>query len=501
MKLTVFLVEDETPTRNGIRENVPWDLLELNYVGEARNGEEAYSQILDLQPDIVITDIKMPMMNGIDLSARIRDALPRTKIIFISAYDEFSFAQKAIDLGVRQYVLKPITPKKMISALQKVKILHQDEILERRRGFRENLGHPVSFPSAEDALDSRISDKWICAVVADAVDEKAFFGLVPQYRDNAFIVFFDGSPPGCFILGESLEECRDKAYRFIGGIDEEVIPPSTRFSISDVVRGTSEGAELYRRALKTQNHRYLLEGARVSSYPELEQLLSRNRSLVCQESDSLVDFILEGDPSGCRAFVEDRIRSPKSIRLGMRFFLIYTAVDFLAVLTDFLMENVGNPEEAVAEFADPDTVLESCTDIDATIDALTPVLMYVVELRDRIRSPYYQVMQKARADIEEHYSDSQYSLIRCAATCGMSPAHFSTVFKQTMQISFIKYLTRIRMDRAKYLLRSTSLQALEIAREVGYRDSHYFSFVFRKNLELTPTAYRNGSEAPERIGG
>ncbi|NLW03263.1 MAG: response regulator, partial [Clostridiaceae bacterium] len=113
----VFLVEDESVVREGIRKNIQWEQYGFHYTGDASDGELALPMIREIQPDLLITDIKMPFMDGLTLIKLVRNELPRTKIVIISGYDDFAYAQQAISMGVDQYLLKPIIKDKLVEIL------------------------------------------------------------------------------------------------------------------------------------------------------------------------------------------------------------------------------------------------------------------------------------------------------------------------------------------------------------------------------------------------
>ena len=123
----VFLVEDEKVVREGIRENVLWEQYGFHYTGDASDGELALPMIRKIQPDLLITDIKMPFMDGLSLIKLVRKELPKTKIVIISGYDDFSYAQQAIHLGVEQYLLKPIIKDKLVEMLIEMREKMQEE--------------------------------------------------------------------------------------------------------------------------------------------------------------------------------------------------------------------------------------------------------------------------------------------------------------------------------------------------------------------------------------
>ena len=125
--LKVFLTEDESIVREGLRDNIPWEEYGFTFAGEAADGEMALPLIRKIKPDILITDIKMPFMDGLEISRIVSRELPNTKIIIISGYDDFEYARQAIELHVDQYLLKPVTKVGMIRALEQTKRRIEDE--------------------------------------------------------------------------------------------------------------------------------------------------------------------------------------------------------------------------------------------------------------------------------------------------------------------------------------------------------------------------------------
>ncbi|MGZ9235591.1 MAG: response regulator, partial [Anaerolineales bacterium] len=134
MAYKVFFVEDEIITREGIRDNVDWRACGFEFCGEATDGEMALPLLRAAQPDVLITDIKMPFMDGLQLSKIVRERMPWVKIIILSGHDEFEYAQKAISLGITDYLLKPVTVQNLQTVLQKLSVQ-----LDQERKEQENL--------------------------------------------------------------------------------------------------------------------------------------------------------------------------------------------------------------------------------------------------------------------------------------------------------------------------------------------------------------------------
>ena len=145
----VFLVEDEAIIRHGIRDNIDWASHGFEFAGEAGDGEYAYPLILKAQPDILVTDIKMPFMDGLELSRLVKKTLPRTRIIVLSGYNEFEYAKEAIKIGISDYLLKPVSSAGLIDALKKA----ADEIREERENSRLLERYFVSYEKYTEFLD------------------------------------------------------------------------------------------------------------------------------------------------------------------------------------------------------------------------------------------------------------------------------------------------------------------------------------------------------------
>ena len=145
----VFLVEDEAIIRHGIRDNIDWASHGFEFAGEAGDGEYAYPLILKAQPDILVTDIKMPFMDGLELSRLVKKTLPRTRIIVLSGYNEFEYAKEAIKIGISDYLLKPVSSAGLIDALKKA----ADEIREEREKSKLLERYFVSYEKYTEFLD------------------------------------------------------------------------------------------------------------------------------------------------------------------------------------------------------------------------------------------------------------------------------------------------------------------------------------------------------------
>ena len=149
---TIFLVEDEYAVRERMKRSINWEENGFILIGEAGDGEIAYSKILENKPDIVITDIKMPFMVGLELSRLLRESMPQIKILILSGYDDFKYAKEAISIGVTDYLLKPITSKKLIEAIKKVSFIIEKERVEEKQLKKQLLSQEISHNQAKKSF-------------------------------------------------------------------------------------------------------------------------------------------------------------------------------------------------------------------------------------------------------------------------------------------------------------------------------------------------------------
>ena len=494
MDLKLFLVEDEFPTRKGIRENVPWDILSFDYVGEARNGEEALPLILELRPDVIITDIKMPRMDGLQLSRKIKQILPRIKIIIISAFDEFELAQQAIEIGINKYILKPITPKKIIESLQEIKLIYEKELIDSGNRLPHNESIPVSLPDFKESCNMLDEQSYHLVLLFACEKEISITNLIELFKQDKNMIFFKGEPYGYIITDNSEEACIEHAYKTAQIIKQEFLNEPITVSLGKAETGNTGCSDSYKQALRAMNHKHLIGDNIIIAFPELEFITRHNQKLINLNRGNFFEFLIMGKKEDCSTFLVEYFQSPKSINLSIKNYLFYMVIDTLNNIASFISENIGEPTKLIGELAYIDHLLEECTTVEKAVMALTPIMKDALALRGKIRGTYYSVMQSAKKEIEKMYGNSSFSLISIASSCKMSPAHFSTVFKQNMGVSFIKYLVNFRIEKAKKLLKTSSFRSSEIAFKVGYNDAHYFSFSFKKNVGITPTDFRKNSD-------
>ena len=406
----VFLADDEIVIREGIRNSFPWGETDYQLVGEAPDGEVALSMIRDTKPDILITDIRMPFMDGIDLCRAVRRQMPLIGIIILSGYDEFEYARQAIQLGVREYLLKPITAQELRQVLDRVSAALREEQAGRSRGAQKQ-GEDGSLFIKEKLLSTLYSEDAAESDAASVVSQLRSMGVqLTAGRYTVVDAAFSPAAQGMALLRELAEGS--------GGIAH--------------VTGSRTGA------------RILILGDNDSDAEE------RAYSFAA----SAVTELERGGCRGIRMSIGETVSQPGCVIDSMK-----SAAHIRHVLADHAKD--------------------------------APAIVGVRDFGDAgDGGNAHTVVAWARLYLAEHFSDSNLMLKDVADAVGMSESRLSTVFAQECGKTFTEYLTGLRLGRARELLATTDKRSAQIAQETGYNDAHYFSYLFKKNLGVTPGEYR-----------
>ena len=535
----LFLCEDEIVMRDGIKKHIDWEKEGIEFVGEAADGELAYPMILEQKPDILITDIKMPFMDGLELSELVRKELPDIKIIILSGYDEFSYAQKAVSLGVTEYLLKPISPAKLRESIKAVAEKIEEERLiseseaewakeeeeERReieihRLFDSLIMNDMSTSEViekarklEISLTARVYQmtRIYFAISGESTDSfsehrnalgSAFAELVGE-RDEC--VLFDRGIDGfaLLVMADSEDEAKNNTGEIIKalrGIMDESTDTDYFIGVGNIAERLSEIRYTYDDANRALARRFLSNGERVIySYEHDTDRVSKAEgelnigSVVDAESPhkAIESFLKTGTTDEADPLLDSIFSSIGEQNVKSMIFLNYVTMDIYFAMARFMKEMKSDTAEIEDELGDINSLISHTKDGEGVKDYLKKYLKKVVEIRDsRSAKKYSRLLQNAISYIDENYASEDISLNNVASTVNISPNHFSTIFSQEVGQTFIEYLITKRMEKAKELLMTTDMRSNEIAYAVGYKDPHYFSYTFKKTQGMTSREFR-----------
>lgn len=527
--LKVFLVEDEYVVREGIKRNVDWQAHGYEFCGEAGDGELAFPMIQKLRPDIVITDIRMPFMDGLALSRLIKKELPQTEIIILTGFEEFEYAKEALRIGVAEYLSKPINGEELIKEMDTVskKILGKREIenkyaremkefvRQERKDFFVSL--VTGDKSTEELLGMSanlnidMSAMWHNVVLLilqannHSYEEYSGSQVKMEERlkdlDAAFHVeTFDRNLEGRAILfhGDDETELRRKQEEYLELVQEMAKEyPHIRYfvGIGKPVARLREISLSFEKACHAFAHRYLIPGNAIldssdlswSATPAQEDVGIISVSPKQMDRGKIQDFLKVGTVGEITYFVDEYFRALGGSALQSNLFRQYIVMDVYFCVVEF-MENMQYDKSGIVA---PDLAGGDFENKESVMSYAVAVLKSAIEYREQAVSDRYQdVAMEVIRYIEKNYADENLSLNTLASHVNFSPNHLSMIFSQKTGQNFIKYLTDYRMGKARELLRCTGKRSSEISVEVGYKDPHYFSYLFKKIHGMTPTEYR-----------
>ena len=536
-EIKVFLVEDEMVIRRGIKNSIDWEKEGYIFCGEASDGELAYPMIIKEKPDILITDIRMPFMDGLELCKLVKKELPNIKILILSGYDEFDYAKEAIRLGVTEYLLKPISSGKLLEALngvsESIRREKEDKDLVRKymEEMRENTEHEkqkffeqmiAGNLSMADALET--GKKYEMNLSAGMYNLLLFrFTLGEENRKSGELLgeaeyaieklterleyvfeFQRGVEGWAFLLMADNEEQMSERVKELSKDLEEIMKNYSTIAyfggIGQSVARLMGLEESFREAERALAARFTMELNRIISVEDirmaqnvdtLDDIEITSFGEIEKTRTMLEKFLNNGAEDEIDEFVDVYINELPEENLKSVLMRQYIIMDAYIVMMSFCEKIEGIEGEMQAQSEELKNSMKTIQTLEEIKNYIRMLLKKIIGVRDTISGRRYSdIIEIAKDQIRKTYMSDEISLNTIAAEVGMSPSYFSSIFSKEMGKTFVEYLTEIRMDRAKELLMCSSMKTSEIGYEVGYKDPHYFSYIFKKTQNCTPKEFR-----------
>jgi two-component system response regulator YesN len=520
----VFLVDDEIVIREGIRDRIEWTKEGFIYCGDAPDGEIALPLIEELHPDILITDIKMPFMDGLELSKVIRHKMPSCKIIILSGHDEFKYARDALRIGVTEYCIKPVSAADLIQLLHQVSSQIDEENKERAELEALKRKMANQFIVTKDKILSDLCYGIIST--ADAIQASNILKieiLAKYYR----VVYMDiDFPDSTQPIETSLLQVEEFIYHSIDnnefslhfkrnkkeyiwilkGDQPEEIQETIKRNFS-LIKTKAQAAFPIIMTLSFGSVQERLQGICIS-YAEAEeeksfQFISRKyqRSYFKATQDSvehfiyldrnkIVDFLKLGSFAQTKNFTIDYAACLNEIDWNTPIYGYYLLMDITETILQFTRESYKEKEIIAARIQLFQKKIVHIHDHEDALHFIQEVLECFIIFRESLTDKHSALIQKAKDFITKNYDVVDLSLQMVADEVKVSPGHLSTVFSNETGQTFIEFLTNTRIRKAMELLKSTNAKSYEIAFKVGYNDSHYFSNLFKRTTGMTTKDFR-----------
>ena len=532
----VLLVDDEADVLQAMKKKIDWEALGFCLAGTAENGQEALEMAEQLHIDVVMTDIKMPYMDGLTLCKNLKQSYRNMKVIIYSGFDDFEFAREAVHLEAEEYLLKPISAGDMEAAFSKVRKKLDQEYDEYRNLNRLSEYYRKSLPAMREQLVMGILEGRIAGERARAMMEtydicldSPFYVVAALYMDvnpreeqpqpaqlftlslkdmvqdylknrtRFFSTAFLDQVIVIFMLDER-EEIDQVLYHLdqICKMGFRVLKSSVTAAVGQICANTDALHTSYEEAVNAMEYRSILGSGQVLYINDIEPCSEENILVTEHEFQNLVHAVKLGnrdETNAAIAQIMDSIRK-EPISPGQYQLL------FMELLSELM--KIGrayklHPNQIFGEHAGSWQELYRMVTVDELEGWLQEVctnLRHV--LRHERRDSAARLTEQAKAYIEEHYKESDLSADSLCRCLNVSAAYFSTIFKREVGMSFVAYLTKIRLEHALELLRTTEDKTYIIASRVGYMEPNYFSYVFKKQYGISPSKYRAEMSVKEK---
>lgn len=525
-RIRILLVDDEYLTRSLLRNCIDWSSLNMEIVGEAEDADEALSLVDKLAPDVLFTDIQMPIIDGIALSEMVLARYPATKIVVLTGYNEFDYAQRSIKAGVSDYLLKPINRNEVLKSALKVK----QSIEQERRSDEETDALRRQLYDNLPYLRERFFNELLTGLLRPeaARGRMAFLGVSFRYPSFQVAVLEYTAESG----GGSEESRLIFTMRLLNYVKEKLRADRDIAVFADnanriVILNNDENSDLYETCERLREEiardapcdfcigvgRLKKEiGAVCGSYREALEAI-RYRVAVGNNTVILYDnlqFSPQGtgeDTNELYAQLDFFVRTGLRDKLDETVDKIFKSIDLkdpsaLKTLRAYAM-NIANIcfQQMIKTGSDPEEIyrleMQSCNQV-LQLDTLPDIRGHLKSVADKALDALNQhkssrissFIGEIKAYVAEHYADSGLTLASIAKMFYLNPSYLSRTFKKETGVSFVEYLTSIRMEKAIELLKSSDLKIFAIADAVGISDANYFSTCFKKYTGVSMSAYR-----------
>jgi two-component system, response regulator YesN len=539
--LKVILADDEEIIRDGIHGSIDWESLGFEVVGQAEDGEQAIEIVEQTDPDIIITDIRMPFINGLEFIQAIRSKHDKAYIIIISGHDEFKYAQKALKLGVYDYILKPLDIDYLEKLLLKIKheievdsnkeneinVLKEkasrnmpllkekflkDIIYERiewnknsnkyeHLDFSHNIFAVTMIAQIDDYYvvtkdmsesDKKLLDKAFCSAIKGT--EEKFSGMAAIEVSKQEYIVCTVNERKEMLKKNIIDICSEIRKRMVdiyGSHNEYTLT----IGIGNIYETVHDLNKSYKEASEGLVNKFILGSGRNIYFEKVKGEVKRNQNDVNFVDGEMISAIKLLN----KQLIDNRIKAimsnmnTRSFESGQYIKIMVTNV-FIQTLK-IVKELSGVIEEI---FDDPIEIYNKIMvheTMEGMIKELKEFLFKVIDyLNIKKGGKFRLAIEKAKEYIYQNYSDKDCSLESVSRFVNISSCYFSVIFKQEVGETFIDFITRIRIEKAKELLNLSGYKTYEISYLVGYNNPTYFSTTFKKYTGYSPSEYRQSRE-------
>ena len=514
--LNVLLVDDEKLERVLIRKGYNWEENGFNIVGEAASGEDALEYINYHNVDIVITDINMPGMDGLQFTEKLLQKNPKCRVVIVTGFREFEYARKAIKLGVDEFLLKPVNIKEISEVMTKIKTeiakVNEEEskVAKLKESAEKNydilresfllrlvenrIGEEEATKKLEAYNCSDLVDGCVCinVKIKDAQENQNYKNVYEfiqkQNNENSlsFIHFMHNIV--MFFTKTDVSKCIDYANDLHNKLNNMGI--TATIGVSEKNSEFNGIPTAYGQANKAIGVSVLLGRNKVVTFSEYQEIMKKNSSKKEIDWDEFSDAIINCRREEVLKYVSDYTEIIKAEKIPDEEYLKLMAMTIILRASSTLNKYGTNIYQLASEEEVFQNVREIRT-IDDTSECVIKYIKQVCDYHEKKRScKRKNVIKDALDYVNRNLYNPELSLKKVASDLYINDSYLSREFKKTYGVSFIEYISQKRIEASKKLLKETELKVYEVAEKIGFKDSHYFCICFKKQTGQTVKEYR-----------
>lgn len=527
---SVILVDDENAVRNAVARILDWKELGFEVIATVKSAGEALELAERMHPNVVLTDVKMPFMDGLALCRKLKRKQKNIKVVIFSDYKDYEYVKEAIYLGAEDYILKPIRSDELRNTFLKIKDILDEEAENKIKQDRLDGYYKKCFPKMKEqfvisVLKGEIQDEQYIEDMNTECKEKltapfyvaVAFQLDAKEKENkesldkeqvAFSLktMLDQKKPEGFsiysivyqdsVAAIMLLEGKDYLNRAVWEVDQlckragGVLGAHVTAGIGRMVEKVSDLHDSWKGALDAAALRLFLEPDQAISITDVRLEMDKEFAVDEQIISKLLMDIKIGEEIELKSDVDELMTQFKGKKIALYKYQIMIMEIVVGVLKLASAYHV-NVEGIFGEQFDIYQEMQQFETLEEMGEWIYNLCIWLrTSIRREKKDSTKLLMDSAKQFINENYSDATLSVKVLCNRLNVSAAYFSTVFKRETGKNFVEYLTDIRLETARELLNNTDDKTYVISAKVGYLEPNYFSYVFKKKYGIAPSKYR-----------
>lgn len=530
--LKVMIVDDEFYFREALKISLLWGELGFEICGEAKNGKEALQKIEDLNPDITIVDINMPIMDGLEFAQKVKEKEIKTKILILTGHSEFSYAKQAVSLGVCNYILKPVNEDELTNCLcemkadiekeanikvevEKLKEQVKENIPLLKEKFLNDLVQGNSVIKSEEVFKkikylkmNMLSEYYQVAVIEIDYDEKrewtddekqlwifAIKNITEEILQEYFELemCYDSNDRLCAILclnGDEDDSLIEHKFEKIRIVVDRYFNFSISIGIGNRKRDIFDVASSYKEAIIALKNKLTVGRNKVILYSVVDDLELKLNLFTAEHRSQLLLSMRTGNSEEIKIMLTNIFKDVRGKNIHYEILLV-VCVEIVSVCMEIIAE-IGISFKDIYPKNELNVLEEiqlkqSIDEMEAWINGIfTDAVEYIKRNKNTKAS---QLIEKVKKYILDNYHDDELDINKMAKSLFVNYGHLCFIFKRETGITINEYLTKFRIKKAKELIDSGNQLVVGVAKKVGYADANYFGKCFKKYYGLAPSKY------------